>query len=163
MLLTRGHQLLLAIFLKDTIGGYSLNTMVTMANKFRLMVNDIPMANNGDLDGFNYLVGGFKHEWIIVHFIYGIYNPLPIDELIFFRGLKLPTRLYFALLMVNIPLIILINTVSHGINYQLKNIHLLQGIFSWPWNKPNYFHTHPLHQLAHQSREHEPVIKSNDW
>jgi hypothetical protein len=91
MLFTRGHQLLLAIFLKDTIGGYSLNTMVTMANKFRLMVNDIPMANNGDLDGFNYLVGGFKHEWIIVHFIYGIYNPLPIDELIFFRGLKLPT------------------------------------------------------------------------
>ena len=55
--------------------------MVTMANKSRLMVNDISMANNGDLDGFNYLVGGFKHEFYFPFQIIGIYNPNPIDEL----------------------------------------------------------------------------------
>ena len=34
-------------------------------------------------------VGGFKHDWMNFHFIYGIYNPKPIDEVHHFsEGLK---------------------------------------------------------------------------
>ena len=110
------------------------------------------MARKVQLLAFFFFTGWWFQTFGLFSISYMGYIILPIDELIFFRGLKLPTRLYFALLMVNIPLIILMNTVSHGINYQLKNIHLLQGIFSWPWNKPNDFHTHPLHQLARHAK-----------
>jgi hypothetical protein len=41
-----------------------------------------------------YLVGGFKHEWIIFH-IWDVI--LPIDELIFFRGVGIPPTVYNSL------------------------------------------------------------------
>jgi len=54
-----------------------------------------------DICRYAYLVGGLEHEWIMTFHSVGNFI-IPTDEVIFFRGVGIPTRCVFHLYILKI-------------------------------------------------------------
>ena len=79
---------------------------VEVLNRFNLGRHQLPCHSLNDLNGsekYHELIGGLEHDWLIFLYILGILDEeygwwfghilgiiIPIDELIFFRGVNIP-------------------------------------------------------------------------